>query len=1391
MKRTQIIFALLLVTASLFAQVQSFQHERANLGQSDSRFPSNLPASYGSSRAIQVQQYRPNQVLVKFADSSTITTRRNKKGRLVASNSRLNNVFQTLGVQEMEQLMPLTGSQRVANPKRIKSVTGKIINDPDLSKLYLMKYDSTLNVSVQDAVTMFESLSEVEFVEPNYIVQIQTLPADTFTSEPFYSMQWGPAAINMPALWNMPKTTTKRPVIAIIDTGVQIDHPDLADNIWTNEAELNGVPGVDDDLNGIIDDIHGYDFVNQSGRVGDWNGHGTHCAGIAAAVGNNGIGITGANPDALIMPITVMQSDGSGDVGTIVRGIDYARANGADILSMSIGGYSLSLAEEQALGKAYQTAILVGAAGNNGLDVTNGHINAFGCAGMPMFPGAFTFVLGTQASQYGPGGQNYCKTRNQGRNPYRCDFSNFDCDGVFSEYEEEKIYNYEILAPGCYIYSTYPGGRYESMCGTSMACPLAAGAISRLIQCKDYVSKELLFGDLIHTSNPYTGELDMLAAYMVTDSMRTPMMEVVSVPMVDSLGDNDGRYDAGEEVWLYPILRNTWGTAENIKVWVTVAENEDTLIATFPDTVPVDFGRTLSCYGKAQCQNPIRMLINPACTDGRRIRLQVHATCDNIGDAFYNSLFTITVENGVELGGILNRNTTLSPDCHYIVNQSLAIPEGITLTIPAGTTLKLKDGVQIVCSGRIRCNGTAENPVIFTKSDLGQGGVDGLFFNNSCIFNYVKFQNLSSNGYNLMNAGKFTNCSWEYCYLGTLGLTGITTTKCNIIYCTGYLGIDYGNTHKYTNIIGNETTNLDPFFGYCPEYNTKWEDLSACNVYANFSDYMHVFSDLNCVVSEPTVRYNDYPSYVGTTVESRARERIMDFYNPMNDVYYHSFGAIDLTNMLTQPSSMAHGIVWKVEVDGFDVQDQKDSLPPLGIGLHRFDVYFNRAMDTTVTPILSMGVRPPYTQVSIATNPSWNAEKTVYTAYLDINAQSYFDGINRIYVGEAQDDEYFLVPTERTRFDVEVQQAGTKSIGFMAEPGMGKITLSWLPTDSADMIDLMGYALYRYTLNDSLFSSDTTRVNDHLIEDTVYIDYDVNPGTTYFYYYKPIRTSFEDVTPSNVVAATPYTAQKGDANGNLVIDVADVVTEIAYLTNENPQPFIFDAADVNSDSLINILDVVGTINLILSPSSSPAIMSINDAIAWYSIEDGILYVDATKPIAGIQLQIHAPQGTEFQVMNTLNGLENMGYWQDEDTYLFLAYSMVGRTIPRGKHALLRMDAAELDEIILSDNAGNRIVAIDQDITGLGTVEAVQMQLPYPNPFNTDLVVTYTIGNNTSNDVTICITDILGRTIKTSKVTSSYGQHTYVWHADNTEQGVYFVTLYSKGVLMQTYKVVKQ
>ena len=271
-------------------------------------------------------------------------------------------------------------------------------------------------------------------------------------------------------------------MIAIIDTGVDLTHPDLKDNLWTNQAEAEGEAGYDNDGNGFKGDVHGWDFINNTPNIRDNNMHGTHVAGIAAAA-NNGIGIIGANPLALIMPVSVMQSDGTGDVATIIQGINYAVANGATVLNLSLGTYANSHALRQALENAYSTAVIVAAAGNDHKCINSTHHPnpCYGAA--PMFPAAYSFVLGVQATN---------------QDGDLASFSNYDDDGQFFSAVTTKNdpdgFNYELKAPGTNMLSAIPGGKYKVLQGTSMAAPLVAGAISALKMVKDYETQEFLWG---------------------------------------------------------------------------------------------------------------------------------------------------------------------------------------------------------------------------------------------------------------------------------------------------------------------------------------------------------------------------------------------------------------------------------------------------------------------------------------------------------------------------------------------------------------------------------------------------------------------------------------------------------------------------------------------------------------------------------------------------------------------------------------------------------------------------------------------------------------------------------------------------------------------------------
>ena len=241
--------------------------------------------------------------------------------------------------------------------------------------------------------------------------------------------------------------------------------------------------------------------------------------------------------------------------------------------------------------------------------------------------------------------------------------------------------------------------------------------------------------------------------------------------------------------------------------------------------------------------------------------------------------------------------------------------------------------------------------------------------------------------------------------------------------------------------------------------------------------------------------------------------------------------------------------------------------------------------------------------------------------------------------------------------------------------------------------------------------------------------------------------------------------------------------------NQDPQPFIFEAADVNSDLNVNILDVVGTLNLIITPTDA-SINSVNNT-ATYTVENGILYVESPVALGGVQVHIAAPKGTEFTALEGLNGFEQMGNWQSEEEYLFLAYSMVGRTIGAGKQALLRIgEDVTISQVVLSDARGRNVLAINGDATGIGAVEAMQLTLPYPNPFNTQLTIPYIIGKEGTHQVNIVVSDLAGRAVYRYAENATFGEYTHTWTpVGNLAEGLYLVSLYVDGTLMHTAKVI--
>ncbi len=310
--------------------------------------------------------------------------------------------------------------------------------------------------AVRRAVAAFRHEAQtVAIAEPDQIVHAIGIPDD-----PDLAQCWGlnntgqdggtaDADIDAPEAWDI-TTGSHDVVVAVIDTGVDYTHPDLAANMWTNTGEIAG-NNADDDGNGYIDDVHGYDFANGDGDPMDDHFHGTHCAGTIAAVGDNGIGVAGVAWHAQIMALKFLTAGGSGTLTDAIEAVDYATANGAHLTSNSWGGSGFSQLLHDSI--AANARPFIAAAGNSSQDNdANGH-----------YPSSYECdnVIAVAASD-----------RNDA-------LSEFSCYGATSV---------DLAAPGTDIYSTYPtyetdaiadrgeNTYYETISGTSMATPHVAGA---------------------------------------------------------------------------------------------------------------------------------------------------------------------------------------------------------------------------------------------------------------------------------------------------------------------------------------------------------------------------------------------------------------------------------------------------------------------------------------------------------------------------------------------------------------------------------------------------------------------------------------------------------------------------------------------------------------------------------------------------------------------------------------------------------------------------------------------------------------------------------------------------------------------------------------------------
>lgn len=353
-------------------------------------------------------------------------------------------------------------------------------------------------IDIEKIAEEYTKREDIIYAEPNYIYHTFWVPNDEF-----YSLQWHLKKISSEEVWNLTKGN-ESVVIAIIDTGVEWNHPDLEENIWVNPNEIPD-NGIDDDENGYTDDIIGYDFVDvrdesecssleedcnsTDNNPMDFYGHGTHCAGIASAKANNSIGVSGICPNCKIMALRAGYMDVGGK-GTlqgdfIIEAINYAVNNGADIISMSFGTYSPSSGIQEALQGAYnEGVILVAASGNENTNTLT-------------YPAAYSSVISVGST------------------------NSSDMKSNFSNYGSWV----NLVAPGSNITSTYLSDQYASANGTSMSAPLVAGSIGLIKSLFPEATQNEILNSLNLTGQPVNfitnniSRIDVYSAILYLDNI--------------------------------------------------------------------------------------------------------------------------------------------------------------------------------------------------------------------------------------------------------------------------------------------------------------------------------------------------------------------------------------------------------------------------------------------------------------------------------------------------------------------------------------------------------------------------------------------------------------------------------------------------------------------------------------------------------------------------------------------------------------------------------------------------------------------------------------------------------------------------------------------------------
>ena len=659
------------------------------------------------------------------------------------------------------------------NGKEVKQVSYKI---------------TTEEKDIWSIVDNTNNQNAVEIAEPVYKYFTSEESVPSAEDNKGMDKQWYLKDQKLESVWgneDYGNTAGEGVVVAVIDTGVDYNHEDLQDNIWTNSAEVSGQKGTDDDNNGYVDDVHGINLIDPNETPMDDHGHGTHVAGIIA-MENNNVGGVGIAYKSKIMPIKAGGSDGTFNSTDIAKGIEYAYKNGADVINMSFGSYAHSALIENALQDAFNSCVLVAAAGNYGIPTADCPLG-----GQNMYPASYSYVIGVMAYDEA--------------NSF-ASFSNWD-------YAPNANAEYEVVAPGVNIYSTLPNGRYATWNGTSMAAPMvsAEAAILRSsLKDKDTYSSRYIMGQLVgateDTITYYNEDVKKTYNYKklsLTASLTNkpkPNITVDEIYAFDSediskSNNGDGIIQPGETIDLAIGLRNQWGAAKDVTITVNATTNgmDNQYVEFISDNeVAIDeigsFGTQNNgfIYNGSKTvigvEHPIRVKIKENAPNDLNIKFNINYRAKNGLDekdgTVYTQLkdtaYTIHIVKGIILSGEIKNDVTLTEDNYYIVQNSLFIPKGVTVNVEEGTKIQFWESDQysvygdndiayISVQGRMNFNGTESKPIeLFTGKNFEDYRVQvEKVVPGTIDMNYVNIEN----PYIDISSGSHLNFTQNYDYV--------------------------------------------------------------------------------------------------------------------------------------------------------------------------------------------------------------------------------------------------------------------------------------------------------------------------------------------------------------------------------------------------------------------------------------------------------------------------------------------------------------------------------------------------------------------------------------------------------------------------------------------------